>query len=201
VQMVPVLGPVHAPHLRSPDFEWMMGATPVLDKTLKPGYQLISGSTNRPMVGPKLRDLVQEILEEIFQQATNPDGVFEAGIALLHKGHETALFVLGNTSYLPSFKRTLLKKRVKVVIKSNVSSQEDQENRENFAGSDPIAIVGMSGRFPGSETIDELWESIMERKEFHKKVRLDLLIEAWSLVGESVLIESDPHRSMGCGQF
>jgi hypothetical protein len=29
----------------------------------------------------------------------------------------------------------------------------------------------MSGRFPGSDSIEELWTSIMERKEFHKKVK------------------------------
>lgn len=33
-----------------------------------------------------------------------------------------------------------------------------------------IAIVGMSGRFPGSESIAEFWQSLLDQKEFHSKV-------------------------------
>jgi Beta-ketoacyl synthase, N-terminal domain len=165
--MLPALGPAHAPHLRSPDLEYMIGNSRILEKTVKRNYQLISGSTNRSMVGPNLKNLLKNILEDIFQHTAKPERVFEAGISLLNKEHETSLFVLGNTSYLPSFKRTLQKKRVKVVIKSNSSTQE---SLESHVQSESVAIVGMSGRFPGSDSVEELWASIMERKEFHKKV-------------------------------
>jgi len=43
----------------------------------------------------------------------------------------------------------------------------------------PIAIIGMSGRFPGARTIDELWEVLRSGKEttsFFKKEELDVSI-------------------------
>jgi Beta-ketoacyl synthase, N-terminal domain len=167
--MLPALGPAHAPHLRCPDLEYIIGKALFLEKTVKPSYQLISGSTNRPMVATNLKNLLERILEDIFQHTAYPERVFEGGISFLNRDQNTSLFVLGNTSYLPSFKRTLQKKRIKVVIKSNSVTQEDLENHIE---SESVAIVGMSGRFPGSDTVEELWASIMERKEFHTKVRL-----------------------------
>jgi hypothetical protein len=42
------------------------------------------------------------------------------------------------------------------------------------AGSGAVAIVGMSGRFPGSDDVTQFWESLLAGKDFHKKVRLFL---------------------------
>jgi hypothetical protein len=181
---LPAFGPVHAAHLGSPDFKYMIGETYLLEKRVKPNYQLISGSTNRPLVGPILRNLLQHCLEDIFQHCTNPELVFQAGISLLKREQETSLFTLGTTSYLPSFKRMLQRKRLKVAIKP-------QETFQSHVGSDSIAIVGMSGRFPGSDTVEELWASIMERKEFHKKVRSTELRGMYCLVGGHRLTPPD----------
>lgn len=168
IVMIPTIGPVHAAHLAGPNLEYMIGETHLLKKTIKSNYHLISGSTNRPIIVPNLRNLLQHILEDIFQHSTNPERVFEAGISLLNRNQKTSLFVLGNTSYLPSFKRMLQKERLKVGLESNIPTQESSESH---VGHESIAIVGMSGRFPGSDTVEGLWRSIMEQKEFHKKVR------------------------------
>lgn len=168
VVMVPTIGPVHAAHLASPNFEYMIGETHLLRKTIKSNYHVISGSTNRPIIVPNLRNLLQHILEDIFQHSTNPERVFEAGISLLNRNQKTSLFVLGNTSYLPSFKRMLQKERLRVGLESSIPTQESSESH---VGHESIAIVGMSGRFPGSDTVEGLWRGIMEQKEFHKKVR------------------------------
>jgi hypothetical protein len=63
----------------------------------------------------------------------------------------------------------LQKERLKVGLESNIPTQESSES---YVGHESIAIVGISGRFPGSDTVEGLWRSIMEQKEFHKKVRL-----------------------------
>ncbi|KAG0645604.1 Polyketide synthase [Hyphodiscus hymeniophilus] len=170
VVMVPTIGPVHAAHLAGPNLEYMIGETPLLTKKIKSNYYLISGSTNRPIVVPSLRNLLHHILEDIFQHSTNPDRVFEAGISLLNRGQKTSLFVLGNTSYVPSFKRMLQKERLKVGLESNVPTQEKSENHVRH---ESIAIVGMSGRFPGSDTVEGLWKSIMEQEEHHQKIPPD----------------------------
>jgi hypothetical protein len=87
---------------------------------------------------------------------------------------------------------------VKVVTKSNSSTQE---NLESHIGSESVAIVGMSGRFPGSDTVEELWASIMERKEFHKKVRFTVLKAICSLFDRHLLINLDTLGSIRHGQF
>lgn len=162
-------GLVHAPHLTIPNLEYMIGDSPILEKKIKSNYKLISGSKYRPMQCLDLRCSLQEILEEIFQHSTRPERLFEAGVSFLDKELQTSLFVLGHTTYLVSLRRILQKKRVKVSVRSNSSTQESFDLHNE---SESVAIVGMSGRFPGSDNVEELWTSIMERKEFHKKVRI-----------------------------
>jgi hypothetical protein len=161
-------GAIHAAHLTLPNLEYMIGESPILEKRIKINYRLISGSKYRPMLCSNLRNLLQEILEEIFQHGTNPERLFEAGISLLDRDQEASLFALGYTPYLVNLKRTLRRKRFKVAVRSNNSAQE---NFNSYDGSGSVAIIGMSGRFPGSNSIEELWASIMERKEFHQKVK------------------------------
>jgi hypothetical protein len=161
-------GAIHAAHLTLPNLEYMIGKSPILEKKAKTNYRLMSGSKYRPMLCSNLRNLLQEILEEIFQHGTNPEQLFEAGISLLDRDQETSLFALGYTPYLVNLKRTLQRKRFKVAVRSNSSAQD---NFDSYNGSESVAIIGMSGRFPGSDCVEELWTSIMERREFHKKVK------------------------------
>jgi hypothetical protein len=169
VMMQPAaFGAIHAPHLTLPNLEYMIGESRILEKKIKTNYRLMSGSKYRPMLCSNLRNLLHEALEEIFQHGTNPERFFEAGISLLDRDQEISLFALGYTSYLVNLKRTLQRKRFKVAVRSNSSTQENVNSHD---GSESVAIIGMSGRFPGSDSVEELWTSIMERREFHKKVR------------------------------
>jgi acyl transferase domain-containing protein len=55
--------------------------------------------------------------------------------------------------------------KVDLKINSASSEQIDGPTRQ-----EPIAIVGMSGRFPGSDSVEGMWENLLEGREFHKKV-------------------------------
>ncbi|MBB4802525.1 amino acid adenylation domain-containing protein [Flavobacterium nitrogenifigens] len=59
-------------------------------------------------------------------------------------------------------------------IKELASTLEDQNNTEDsfefkkpneYTSSADIAVIGMAGRFPGSDTIEELWENLRDGKE------------------------------------
>lgn len=170
IAMLPAaFGLTHAAHLILPNLGDMIGESPILEKRMKTDYKLISGSNYRPILCSNLRHLLREVLEDIFQHSTNPEHLFEVGISFLDRNQETSLFVLGNTSFLVYLKRTLQRKHFKVAVRSNSSTQENFISRD---GSESVAIIGMSGRFPGSDSTEELWTSIMERKEFHQKVRI-----------------------------
>ncbi len=59
--------------------------------------------------------------------------------------------------------------------------QKDHDRSANSTGSDDIAIIGMAGRFPGAETIEQLWDLLKEGKEtisFFTKEELDGSIPA-----------------------
>ncbi|SEB08984.1 type I polyketide synthase [Pedobacter hartonius] len=64
----------------------------------------------------------------------------------------------------------------------NPASAEKKTKRNAINPADPaqpIAIIGMSGRFPGARTVDELWEVLRNGKEttsFFKKEELDVSI-------------------------
>ena len=170
VMMLPAaFGLSHAPHLMPPNLQEIIGENHVLEKRMKTNYKLISGHNYTPIPSSNLRKLLQVVLEDICQHPTSPEDVFEAGISFLDTGLGTSLYVLGNTTFLTYFKRTLQRKGLKVVMKSNGSIQE---NLNSLDGAESVAVVGMSGRFPGSDTVQELWKSIMEQKEFHRKVRM-----------------------------
>src|SRR5689334_8936176 len=49
------------------------------------------------------------------------------------------------------------------------SVPEQEDNRDN-AGVEPIAIIGMSGRFAGSESLDAFWQNLEQGKSLIGKV-------------------------------
>jgi len=115
----------------------------------------------------KTEKMISDIWREILdvQRAGVDDNFFELGgnsllaqkfVAILRTRHQLKLPVTKLFQY-PKIKdvaafldgRTAIKK-VKKTIKSNTAD---------------IAIIGMSGRFPGADSIDELWQLLKEGKE------------------------------------
>ncbi|KAK8074379.1 Bcpks15 [Apiospora hydei] len=164
---LPAFGAVHAAHLTAPDFGELVGENHSLNKSIKPGYKLLSGSKYAPFAGSTLRDLLPQIMLDIFQNATDPARVFDVAGSLLQKGKPISLYMLGATSYLVLLRRSLHLQRFEVALKTNPPTHEIADLR---GGSGSVAIVGMSGQFPGASNVDEMWEVLMQRHELHQKV-------------------------------
>lgn len=109
---------------------------------------------------------------DIFQNSTNPSRLFEVGGSYLQKGKELSLYMLGATSYLVLLRRSLHAQGFEVALKTNAPILQASELR---GGSGSVAIIGMSGQFPGASSVDEMWELLMQREELHKKVPYQLL--------------------------
>ena len=167
VTVLPLFGAVHAPHLVLPDITDLMGESPCLDKSIKSNFKLISGSKYTPLHCSDLRELMQECLMDIFQCPLNLTRLFKTTGSVLDKSKQTSLLIPGATSYQPLLRRALQAQRFSVTLNTNAPTQPTSEMR---GGSESVAIVGMSGRFPGSDSVDGLWETIMAREEFHRKV-------------------------------
>ena len=55
-----------------------------------------------------------------------------------------------------------------------------RKNNDNFNNSKDIAIIGLNGRFPGANSVDELWQLLLEGKEttsFFDENEIDLSID------------------------
>ncbi|KAI9037691.1 uncharacterized protein KD926_000107 [Aspergillus affinis] len=167
ISILPAFGAVHAGHLAAPDFDEIVAESPLLDRVIKPNFKLISGSKYEPFTSSTLRKLMPEILMDIFQNSTNPARLFEVGGSYLEKSKGVSLYMLGATSYLVLLRRSLHLQGLKVTLYTGAPSIPTSEIR---GGSGAVAIIGMSGQFPGADSIDELWESLMRRDELHRKI-------------------------------
>ncbi|RYP11137.1 hypothetical protein DL765_007886 [Monosporascus sp. GIB2] len=167
ITILPAFGAVHAGHLAAPEFDELVTGSPLLNKSIKPSYKLISGSKYAPFASSTLKDLLSQIMLDIFQNSTNPARVFEVGGSYLQKGKEISLYMLGATSYLVSLRRSLHVQGFEVALKTNAPSLQPSELR---GGSGSVAIIGMSGQFPGAASVDEMWEILMRREELHRKI-------------------------------
>ncbi|KAI0202479.1 putative polyketide synthase [Astrocystis sublimbata] len=170
VTVLPAFGAVHASHLPCPDFEDLIPDSPLLNKSIKPGFKLCSGSSYAPFAASSLKDLLPPIMLDIFQNATNPARLFDMSGSYLAKGKEVSLLMLGASSYLVLLRRSLHNQGFKVSLKSGAPSPPNTELR---GGSGSVAIVGMSGQFPGAANMEEMWQRLMQRDELHRKIPAD----------------------------
>ncbi|RYO88710.1 hypothetical protein DL764_008697 [Monosporascus ibericus] len=167
ITILPAFGAVHANHLPSPELDELVPESPLFNKSIKPGYKLVSGSKYAPFAASSLRDLLPQIMLDIFQNGTDPARLFDLGGSYLQKGKEISLFMLGATSYLVLLRRSLHTQGFNVALKTNAPSLPNTELR---GGSGSVAIIGMSGQFPGAATVDEMWQRLMRREELHRKI-------------------------------
>jgi amino acid adenylation domain-containing protein len=74
----------------------------------------------------------------------------------------------------PESDRTLEHRFIQTELAADADKQTDfvhvQEDNHGNAGVEPIAIIGMSGRFAGSESLDEFWQNLEQGKNLIKKV-------------------------------
>lgn len=167
VSILPAFGAVHAGHLPAPEFSELVPESPLLNRPIKPGYKLISGSKYAPFAANTLGDLLRQIMLDIFQNGTDPARVFDLSKTFVQKGKEISLYMLGSTSYLVLLRRSLHAQGLQVALKTTAPSVPNTQLR---GGSGSVAIIGMSGQFPGAASVDEMWEVLMRQEELHTKV-------------------------------
>jgi amino acid adenylation domain-containing protein len=119
------------------------------------------------------RGRMEEVIAEAFDEALG-GGIVDV---------ERSFFDLGGTSITVVYASSILKNKLGFevpVVKlfqfpavrslaehlANVNRQEEPDTDANphpskGADEDPIAIVGMAGRFPGANNVDELWENLL----------------------------------------
>ena len=129
----------------------------------------MSTSTCVPFIASNLRTLIHQMLEDVAQNTLRITDTVQAIVSDLKGGQGTDLIVVGPTTHTVLIQGALEDAHIKVNLLSHVGRTSPTHKLRG--GSDDIAIVGMSGRFPGSESVKEFWETLQKGQDFHRKVK------------------------------
>jgi hypothetical protein len=162
-------GAVHSPHLPVPDLEAVVGNSPTLSWSTQSHVQVLCTSTGIPYPASTLRELYLSVCRETVSKRLKMGKVLRAAAQGLQINIPVRLNVIGLTQATPIVKRVLDSHKLSVTLHDNPTAlSEQQEDLRD--GSNAIAIVGMAGRFPGSENLEGFWQSLMDGLDAHQEV-------------------------------
>ena len=159
----------HANHLDACDVDKIVGTSPILDRYLSPSTFTIS-ATSGQIIGEKrkMREVLCGALAEILQSPINWPMIIQS-LQLFSKDIEATLLVIGPTSVRGVVERALRPKSVSSLAEIDVSDG-DLSPFEHRPTSEAVAVVGMSGRFPKGESLEEFWQVLENGLDLHKEV-------------------------------
>ncbi|PCG98961.1 Acyl transferase/acyl hydrolase/lysophospholipase [Penicillium occitanis (nom. inval.)] len=165
-------GAVHSPHLPLPDLEAVVGKSHILSRSIQSNVQVLCTSTGIPYSASTLRDLYLSVCREIVSSRLKMGTALRAAAQGLQCNIPVRLNVIGLTQATPIVKRVLDSHKLSVTLhdKPAALSEQSEDLRD---GSNAIAIVGMAGRFPGSESLEEFWQSLMDGLDAHQEIPND----------------------------
>ena len=160
---------VHARHLPSLDMDKIIGNSFVLNTPFPANAQILSTSAGQQYMATDLRSLLYQMTSDIAQ---NPLLLTETVQTLIsnisENGSEVDLIVVGPTIHTRMVQNALQERSIKSNLVTKAETLPPAQDLRG--GSRKVAIVGMSGRFPGGEDTDEFWKSLLRGADFHQKV-------------------------------
>ncbi|KAI0433456.1 hypothetical protein F5Y09DRAFT_298970 [Xylaria sp. FL1042] len=160
---LPIYGAYHAEHLPLPDLDYIIGDSPLLERLFPASGLLLQARATQPQ---SFREILRLTLQEILQKPLDLDDDIRT---ITHRtaNCEVHLTSIG-PAHMSSLERTLWPKHVSRLGSRQLYPPEVEPPRLNTDES--IAVVGMAGRFPGAENVDELWEALVKGKDQHRLI-------------------------------
>lgn len=149
------------------DPDRILGSSPWLDRAPVHTATIISPYTCKPRQQKTLRGLLEEIIADVGQRTLNLATSMNAALELA-QADKIRLVMPGYTSHDVYFQKLLQKRGVEYSVMSHGDHLPSGPSRQ---GSGLVAVVGMSGRFPGSGDINAFWEGLLEGKRYIQEVR------------------------------
>lgn len=139
----------------------------MLTTPLTSRVRIVSSSTCKPFVASDLGTLLYEMILDITQNTLRLTDTVQTIVSDLQKLGEVDLVVLGPTAHKSLVQGALREKYVNVNL---ISDPEPPVSAHDLrGGSDLVAIVGMSGRFPGGDNVRDFWETLQKGQDLHQK--------------------------------
>lgn len=165
----------HALHLSKPDVQRIIGkSTLLVGKALKKNATIVSTGSGVRFSADSLGDLLPLVVDDILQNPLYWTKTLQALITSLGKSAQVTLTAFGPTNVTKSLRRTLESSGVEVVETKEVEVPLVVDGHI-LGESDDIAVVGMSCRLPGSDSLEEFWEVLEQGRDLHTKVIAPIL--------------------------
>lgn len=160
---------VHAPHLPKLDTQKVVGRSTLLATVVEKDVSLVSSGSRKGYPSMRLDDLLHQILEDIGNNAVEINEALRKLTSELSGAGNITLVVPGSTPYTTLVREVLQNDSFNIALADRPHDKTImQRNRE---GSNLIAIVGMSGRFPGGEDLQKFWATLAQGRDVHEQVR------------------------------
>ena len=164
---LPINAAYHAPHLAIPNLDDLLQCAEVQgDRPIRKNVTLISTSSGDKYDSRSLHDVLEHIVGEIFQ---NPIIWTESLRKVKDDLRQRSVRVLGIGS--TNLTKALFQQLVQmgIAVKKDLQSAEEAGHSAH-EDSRYVAVVGMAGRFPGGDNLEEFWETIDKGRDMHTKV-------------------------------
>ena len=165
---LPITAAFHAPHLGDLDVDKIIGSSSnFINYHLRKDTAIISTSSGEPISAHNLGEALQQIILDILQEPLRWSTVVHK-LVTCFRGQNAVLISAGPVRAADSVRREMNNAGIDV-DRSEIQPLPASHTRNL---SSDIAIVGMAGRLPGCETLEEIWKVLEDGRDVHKKVSL-----------------------------
>ncbi|GLI79954.1 type I iterative PKS [Penicillium ochrochloron] len=163
---LPIYGAFHAEHLNLPDLYHIAAPASAGNRELRPNMFILSPSSERVYLSRSVKSILIQGLEDILRAPISQQTVIKHAATRLDNSPANLLIVgpkWGTTSICQG-----LRAEGATLLEDQFSTESPLECRA--AGQDDIAIIGMSGRFPGGPSLEDFWSTLTEGKQLHTQI-------------------------------
>lgn len=175
---LPIAAAFHAIHIHPfldfTSFLSRCGISPVLLARFKPAHTLLSSLTGEPIVVDAAFGLFKTAVCETLQAPLRLDLIVERFSNSVRAQEVSSVIVeaVSPTSAADGIVAALSQTHASVSCRPIVALAGEHRSNPSF-NSAPLAIVGMSGRFPDADTAEALWELLAHKVDTHREIPKD----------------------------
>ncbi|KAF2680034.1 putative polyketide synthase [Lentithecium fluviatile CBS 122367] len=169
---VPYRCPMYCSHLPLVDVAQLARVSPSLDAHLAQRSMYSMHSSDESPHTKTFSELLRKAVEEVVQKPVRYEQLIEAVAVPLRQteNSDVVLTTIGSTSETSEVQSLFRKHGLDVQLAEPKPLPQPYGNDISSIPSDAIAVVGMSGRFPDSDTLDEFWSLLESGTTTHQEI-------------------------------
>ncbi|TVY28403.1 Conidial pigment polyketide synthase [Lachnellula hyalina] len=166
---LPIAAAFHTRHMGAIDVEKMIGNGAVFRKFSTKQATILSPSLAAPYESRDLEQLLRSAINDIAHERIDWASTVNNLPKLL--GSQVIITSIGPNNVAKKLIKSLESSSIEV--QNNVELQITEDHSFERGSPGDIAVVGMSGRFPGAETLDSFWQLLVDGLDKHQKIPAD----------------------------